>query len=200
MWGVGWGGGGEDKHTRSTEPAQRRRACVSTRMHTTTQYMDSPAHIVAYVMRHTRHICHETYTPTSTDKRIHANTCAHIYTNIHREAHMSTRMHARQAFCKKRSRSDPFARSLSEPFARRLSDPLPYQGPTKHAKKKTRSGICHKPLNQLGHPLQSRRTPETGSFLAPARPLEMSWGSSKVEGRRSSEPAEKKPRRRLSGT
>ena len=38
---------------------------------------------------------------------------------------MSTRMHARQAFFKTRSRSDPFARSLSEPFARSLSDPLP---------------------------------------------------------------------------
>ena len=48
------------------------------------------------------------------------------YINIHREANISTLMHARQAFCKKRSRSDPFARSLSEPFARRLSDPLPW--------------------------------------------------------------------------
>ena len=99
----------------------RRRAYMSTRMHTTT-YMDSPAYIVTYVMKHTRHICHATYTPTSTNKRIHARACVYKHTS---RANISTRMHARQAFCKKRSRSDPFARSLSEPFARRLSDPLP---------------------------------------------------------------------------
>ena len=94
-------GGGDDKHTRSTaadRPAPlpdykvtwlwgrgfyritkcaptniRRKAYMLTRMHTTT-YMDSPAYIVTYGMRHTRDICHETYTPTSTDKRMHANT------------------------------------------------------------------------------------------------------------------------------
>ena len=60
----------------------RRRAYMSTRMHTTT-YMDSPAYIVTYVMKHTRHICHAIYTPTSTNKRIHARACAYI--NIHRE-------------------------------------------------------------------------------------------------------------------
>ena len=87
--------------------------------------LDSPAYIVTYVMRHTRHICHETYTPTSTNKRIHANTRAHI--NIHREAYMSTRMHARQAFFKTRSRGDPNPRSLSEPLPRSLSDPLPVE-------------------------------------------------------------------------
>ena len=52
---------------------------------------------------------------------------ASIYKHTSR-ANISIRMHARQAFCKKRSRSDPFARSLSEPFARRLGDPLPVPG------------------------------------------------------------------------
>ena len=64
----------------------RRRAYMSTRMHTTT-YMDSPAYIVTYVMKHTRHICHATYTPTSTNKRIHARACACI--NIHRSKHIN---------------------------------------------------------------------------------------------------------------
>ena len=78
-------------------------------------------------------ICHETYTSHMScdihaDKHKQAHTCSRMRVFKHTSrANISTRMHARQAFCKKRSRSDPFARSLSEPFARRLSDPLPLQ-------------------------------------------------------------------------
>ena len=76
-------------------------------------------------------IRHETYTSHMScdihaDKHKQAHTCSRMRVYKHTSrANISTRMHARQAFCKKRSRSDPFARSLSEPFARRLSDPLP---------------------------------------------------------------------------
>ena len=102
----------------------RRSAYMSTRMHTTT-YMDSPAYIVTYVMKHTRHMSRDIHA----DKHKQAHTCSRMRVYKHKSrANISTRMHARQAFCKKRSRSDPFARSLSEPFARRLSDPLPLFG------------------------------------------------------------------------
>ena len=94
-------------------------------------------HIHGLASKHSN-ICHETYTSHMScdihaDKHKQAHTCSRMRLYKHTSrANMSTRMHARQAFRKKRSRSDPFARSLSEPFARRLSDPLPHKGhPTK---------------------------------------------------------------------
>ena len=100
----------------------RRRAYMSTR--------HARNHIHGLASIHSN-ICHETYTSHMScdihaDKHKQAHTCSRMRVYKHTSrANISTRMHARQAFCKKRSRSDPFARSLSEPFARRLSDPLP---------------------------------------------------------------------------
>ena len=102
----------------------RRRAYMSTR--------HAHNHIHGLASIHSN-ICHETYTSHMSydihaDKHKQAHTCSRMRVYKHTSrANISTRMHARQAFCKKRSRSDPFARSLSEPFARRLSDPLPVE-------------------------------------------------------------------------